>query len=516
MRYNACMDSAVLFDSIRPRKVKKIYFVGVKGVGMTALALIASEAGYAVRGSDVEEEFLTDNILSRAKISMDVGFDTTYLDKFAGENPSEVLLITTAAHGGLENPQVVHARELKIPILTHGQALGYFMRGDLLRRKGKIQGISIIGSHGKTTTTAMVATFLAKAGFDPSYAVGTSEIFPLGNPGHFGRGAYFVAEGDEYASDIKSDRTPKFFYQQPQIAVFTNLDFDHPDFYADIEDIVRVDREFMGNLAPGSTLIVSADDPRLMKIADAVHNTLNVITVGAAENADFRLTKFTESGLNSFLRVSVRGMDLGEFSLSVPGYHNAKNALNGIAILTELGVGAGKIKEVLPVFTGTKRRIEIMGKTRGGATVIDDYAHHPEEIKATLASIHSAYPGKQIACFFQPHMLSRTRALARDFAGAFEYAGLPVFLPIFASKREEKTGEAEVIAELKEAFRMRAKNVVFLDLPHVQDSPLTISENRLAVVKYIEQNCNTDAWVIVTMGAGDIYRVATDLICENS
>ena len=209
---------------------KNIHFVGIKGVGMTPLAIIAKEAGMHVTGCDVEKEFITDESLREANIEVFPGFSANHITTLTN------LVITTGAHGGFDNPEVLRAKSLNIPILTQGEAVGEFMKGGILSRD--FEGISVAGTHGKTTTTAMIATVLNKCRLDPTYLIGTSMISSLGLPGHLGKGKFFVAEADEYATEPNYDKTSKFLWQNPRIGIITNIEYDHPDVYASEQEMI--------------------------------------------------------------------------------------------------------------------------------------------------------------------------------------------------------------------------------------------------------------------------------------
>jgi UDP-N-acetylmuramate--alanine ligase len=232
-------------------KPNSIHFVGIKGVGMTPLALIAKEAGIAVTGSDTGETYITDVPLNKAGIHSSEGFSP--------ENVGDVdLVITTGAHGGYDNPEVKTARERGIPVLTKGEAVGAFMEGSLLGTK--YRGISVAGSHGKTTTSAMIATILKLSGKDPGYLIGTSEIPSLdGIPGHFGSGSFFVAEADEYATEPKHDKTPQFLHQHPEIILIANIEHDHPDVYPTLDDTRKAFETFVKNLPQNGLLVLCGD-----------------------------------------------------------------------------------------------------------------------------------------------------------------------------------------------------------------------------------------------------------------
>ncbi len=475
-------------------KYKKIFFVGIKGVGMTSLAVIAKEAGISVSGSDVAEVFITDAILEHTGIKVLEGFDAKHIDNFFHSEFDEGLVITTGAHGGLSNEEVIRAKELGIPVMTHGMAVGFFMSGELFDRN--LKGVSVAGSHGKTTTSAMIATVLSLVEKDPSYAIGTSEVFPLGFAGHYGEGEYFVAEADEYASDIQYDKTPKLFYQKPDVAVITNIDFDHPDFYQDLESVYKTFDHFLKQMAKDGMIIVNGDDDRLTQIAKK-HENKKVITFGVKKENDYYIENFAEKGLGSEFDVYTQKGLLGRFSLAVPGLHNAVNMLAAIILLIEEKIEIDMIKEAVAQFRGTKRRLEIIGETTQGAVLIDDYAHHPKEIETTLIALRKAFPNKKIVSIFQPHMVSRTKALLAEFVDSFKHADALLFLPVFTSAREK--GDAVALQqEVEKAFDGK-------------DVAITFPETKDAVIEYINQNCNNPNFVIVTIGAGDVYKIGYQL-----
>lgn len=503
-----------------PELIKKIYFVGIKGVGMASLAEIAVAAGFTVSGSDVLEEFITDNILAAKNIKIDVGFEVADLEKFIQEKPLETLVITTAAHGGLSNPQSQYALQNNVQVLTHGQAVGYFMSGELFKRS--FAGMSILGCHGKTTVTAMMAVALSTLGFDPSYSIGTSEVFPNVSAGHFGTGDYFVAEADEFISDIKQDRTVKFLYQYPEYAVINNIDFDHPDVYQNLDAVIETFIKFAKeNIKPNGSLFINGDDPNSQFIIQnsefrIQRKDVSVITYGENGSNDYQMSNFKEKGWGSEFEVVKGGSILGTFTLSVPGFHNAKNMLSVIAFLDTIKVSGDKIQEAARAFRGTKRRQEKLGETQNGAIVIDDYAHHPDEIDKTLSAVSLAFPGKKIICLFQPHTLSRTVSLQKEFAKAFSHADHVLFLPIFTSKREGETNYDQLYDTIKKTMQEQGTDVTFLEdirnSSELDAPPYFLPKNRANVLEYVKLRYDSSDFVLVFLGAGDLYRIAYDLV----
>ena len=406
-------------------KTKKIHFVGIKGVGMAPLAIIAKEAGFAVSGCDIDEQFITDEPLRKAGIEPLVGFSEKHLENCD-------LVITTGAHGGFKNIEVIKAKLSGIPVWTQGQAVGEFMDGKIFKKA--FEGISVAGCHGKTTTTAMIATILKENRLDPSFVIGTGNIPSLGSCGHFGNGNFFVAEADEYATEPVFDKTPKFLWQKPKIGVITNIEFDHPDLYSSMAELRKAFLDFANNVQSQGCLVACADDPDTTTMLKDFKN--RVITYGFSKNADFYIDKLSLEPERVFFWVNAKNTSLGEFSLNIAGEHNALNALAAIVTCIELGFSIDKIKRGLLEFRGTKRRLEFVGNLSSGAILYDDYAHHPTEIRKTLETVKSSHPNKKIICIFQPHTYSRTKSLFEQFIHSFNAADVVIIMDIFPSSRE--------------------------------------------------------------------------------
>lgn len=468
------------------KKVKSIHFVGIKGVGMTPLAVIAKEAGIQVTGSDVADEFITDKTLQVKGITPKVGFTV--------ENVGDVdLVITTGAHGGFFNPEVIAAKDRKIPVLTKGQAVGEYMKGEIFGRS--FVGISVAGSHGKTTTSALIATLLQEEKLDPSYIIGTSEIPSLGVSGHFGKGKYFVAEADEYATEPKNDHTAQFLWQHPRIAVFTNIELDHPDIYPTVDEVRSVFLQFAKSLPNDGVLIACGDNQEIRKLLSEYEG--RVITYGLSPQNDFVISRVHISGSQMFFWLENKGVSLGEWSLRVVGEHNALNATAAAIVGMELGLDMTHIKKGIRAFTGTKRRLEYIGRLTSGAEVFDDYAHHPTEIHNTLKALRGMYPKGKLHVFFQPHTYTRTKTLFHEFTNAFSQADYVYFLPIYASLRE--TPDQSVSSEhLAEQTKRMQRNV-----HHFAGSS--------DVVEYIGQSHFKNDSILIFMGAGDIYKITDQL-----
>ncbi len=467
-------------------KTKNIHFLGVKGVGMAPLAIIAKEAGFKVTGCDIDEDFITDIALKKAGIEIFKNFSDEHLRNVD-------LLVTTGAHRGFDNPEVMGAKKLGIKVWTQGQAAGEFMKGDIFQRD--MEGISIAGSHGKTTTAAMIATILKVNSQDPSFLIGTGEIPSLGAPGHYGKGKYFVAEADEYATEPKYDKTPKLLWQKPKIAVITNIEFDHPDLYASEEEIEKVFLSFANGLPKNGVIVANCDDKKVKKLLGAYKGKR--ITYGLSENNDFYIQRYTISGDKMFFWVKNKSTLIGEFSIGVVGEHNAVNALGALVATLETGISIERARKGLSVFTGSKRRFEYVGKLASGALLYDDYAHHPTEIRQTLSAFRKTFPKKRIVCIFQPHTYSRTKSLFEQFSSSFKDADIAILTNIYSSLREEKdnTVSSGLLAQSVAKFN---KNVLYL--PELSD-----------VIEYIDKNSFGKDTIIISMGAGNVYKISEKL-----
>lgn len=476
--------------------VKSIFFIGVKGVGTAPLAIIAKQAGFRVCGSDISEEFITDEYLKKEEINIFEGFLISDIKLFFGDRDrDECLVITTGAHKGFSNPQALWAKENGISVISQGQALGIFMDGEVFKRN--FDGVSVAGSHGKTTITALLATSLFALEQYPSYTVGTGELFPLGSPGHLGKGEYFIAEADEYSSEPVFDKVPKFLYQNPKFAIFNNIDFDHPDLFPDISSIENAFLEFAQNIKSGGKLFVNGDDKYLCEFKKKINKDIRIVSYGKDHKNDYVIKNIISEDFISKFNVSKHGKDLGVFTLNIPGLHNALNAISVIAFLVEAGFEYQKIREALKVFNGTKRRMEVIGKTLNGAIIIDDYGHHPLEISTTLKAIQRTYPNKKIIAIFQPHTYSRTKSLLSEFADSFKGIEKLILLPIFKSQRDNEEDNVS-LDDYIDAHKTKVANTEYF-------------EKFSDVVKYMRQNYTSDDNIILTIGAGDVYKIGYDL-----
>lgn len=449
---------------------KHAHLVGIKGVAMAALAVYLTEQGFRVTGSDVTDQFPTDEELRRIGVTVLPGFDPVHVQ---GKNKPDVVYYT-GAHGGRDNPEVQAALAEGIPVAPHGQALGTLMTGS--------RQIVVTGSHGKTTTSAMIATLLTHAHLDPSYAIGCGTISGHLAAGHKGASDWFVAEGDEYITDPNHDPTPRFLWTSPEILVVTNIDFDHPDAYP---DLTAVGEAFLKLQRKSKITIMNADDAN----SRILQGGQTVLSFGYSPASDFCITHVGVGRERMFFRLEERGVFVGEFTIKTPGRHNIANATAALVAAHTAGVGWDELRDGLLEFTGTKRRFEKLGET-GGVTFYDDYAHHPAEIRATLAAARLWYPKERIIAVFQPHTYSRTKALLSEFAHAFADADTVILSDIYASAREHDTLGIDGSTLVAETAKHH---------PHV-----VYGKGYTEVATCLNKEARPGD-IVICMGAGDIY-----------
>ncbi|MFN4212415.1 MAG: UDP-N-acetylmuramate--L-alanine ligase [Microgenomates group bacterium] len=468
-----------------------IFIVGIKGVAMANLALILKKMGKNVGGSDVEEEFITDELLKKNKISWQAGF---------GKLPDGVdLVIYSAAHGGVNNPQVIEAKKRGIKILSQAQVLGKIM--EKFKKK-----IAVCGSHGKTTTASLLAYSLIKLGEKPSYLVGSSNFNHFWG-GDYQKSDYFVVEADEYGVNPPADKTPKFYFLNPDYIISTNIDFDHPDVYKNIEETRKAFIKFFNN----KKLILNIDNVQLFQCFKTLKYS-KLITYGFSKKADYQIINWevNEQGstftllyhpkqrnnfiLSSSSSLAFKNNNLVNFKISLFGKHNISNAAAVIAQLLLLGFKPDEIKKAMLDFKGARRRFEVVYQ-KNNQYLIDDYAHHPNEIKATIKAAKLRFPKRKIMVIFQPHTYSRTLSLLEDFAKSLSYADKALILPIFPSAREKGINfkiSSAAIAKLNpdKLIYISSKNQLLQVLSSFLDSQE----------------------IIFTMGAGDVYKLKDDII----
>jgi UDP-N-acetylmuramate--alanine ligase len=444
------------------RKVKSIHFVGIGGIGMSGIAEVLLNLGYAITGSDLSESDITSRLaILGAKIFY--GHHASHL------GDADVVVTSTAVKAN--NPEVVEAHRRNIPVIPRAEMLA-----ELLKMK---LAVAVSGSHGKTTTTSMIATVLASGGLDPTMVIG-GKLGSIGSNAKIGDGEVIVAEADE------SDRS--FLTLSPSLAVITNVDLEHMEHYRDIEEIKEAFLQFANIVPFYGAVILCPDDENVHAILPRIKR--RTITYGLNAGVDYRAYDITHSGRGSRFYVCHREEPLGDIVLNVPGLFNVSNSLAAIAIAMELDMTFPSIREGLQRFQGVHRRLELKGEVNG-ITVIDDYGHHPTEIRATLTAVKQAWKGK-IIVVFQPHRYSRTKALFEEFLNAFSDADKLLIMDIYPASEAAIPGVSS--SSLCEGIRSRGHR----DATHINGFD--------EIVLYLMEIARpTD--IIVTLGAGSVYKI---------
>lgn len=458
------------FDLKNIDKSKPVFFVGIGGISMSALAHILKNDGYIVGGSDFKKSETTQQ-LQNMGIAVSIGH--------SAENVRGAGLVVYTAAVKKDNPELVEAERLGILTIERARLLGAMM-------KNYKYPVAVSGTHGKTTTTSMLAHILCGAALDPTILVGG--VLPLigGNMRDGGKD-YFVTEACEYCASFL-----KFY---PLYSVILNIEEDHLDFFKDIDDIISCFRKFVERLPENGAVIANFDDENVKKAV--LCSGKRVITYGTeCDGSDYtaRNIQFGESGFAEF-DVFRHGEDYVHIQLNVPGMHNVKNALAVVAVSDLLGISKEDMQTGFLSFKGTNRRFELKGEVRG-AKVIDDYAHHPTEVKATLKAARAVANGKKVWCVFQPHTYTRSLALKDEFATSFFDCDGLVVTDIYAA-REKDTGLI-TSADLVEAINKNSGNAMYIKA--FRD-----------VAGYLKE-CAGDGDIILTMGAGDVYQIGELLL----
>jgi len=452
-------------------QIKHAHCIGVGGIGLSAIAEILLSRDITVTGSDMKESEITDNLIEK-------GAHIFLGHRERNVEGADVVIYSAAV--GADNPELMRAKELGIPVMTRAEMLGTLM-------KEHKSSIAISGTHGKTTTTSMVSLILDNAGMKPTILVG-GNLTEIGGNVKIGEGDYFITEACEYMDSFLSLR--------PKIEIILNIDSDHLDYFKDINHIVESFDKF-AKLVPSDGLIIAYDANSFVK--SVVDKLDNVITFGYNEGSTYYATniEFNSSGRPAFT-ANHNGQALGRIQLKVPGEHNILNALAAIACCHSLGADMSVIVETLEAFGGTERRFDIVGMTDAGVQIVDDYAHHPTEIMATLAAAQNV-PHKHLWCLFQPHTYTRTMALFEEFADAFEKADKVVLAEIYAAREKNiyKISSKELVNEIKAKHPVK-EVYYFKDFDEIAN--------------FVSNNAE-EGDLVITMGAGDIYKVA-DIMLE--
>ncbi|MFB8348024.1 UDP-N-acetylmuramate--L-alanine ligase [Streptomyces niveus] len=458
-----------------PTAMERPHFIGIGGAGMSGIAKILTQRGAKVAGSDSKESG-TAEALRALGATVHIGHAAEHL-----ADDASCVVVSSAIRA--DNPELVRAAELSVPVVHRSDALAALMGGGL-------RSIAVAGTHGKTTTTSMLAVALTELGLDPSYAIGGDLDGPGTNARH-GAGEIFVAEADE------SDRS--FQKYDPEVAIVLNVELDHHANYASMDEIYESFETFVGKIVPGGTLVIAADQPGAVELTAKIRDlsTIKVVTYGEAADADVRVHKVTARGLTSEVTVVLGGRFL-TFTVSVPGRHYAHNAVAALAAGVALGIPAHNLASALGKYTGVKRRLQLKGEANG-VQVIDSYAHHPTEMAADLEAMRAAAtPGSRLLVVFQPHLFSRTQELGTEMGQALALADASVVLDIYPAREDPIPG-------ITSALIIDAARTAGADVRAVSDKG-AVPEAVAGMAKPGD--------LVLTMGAGDVTDLGPEILAR--
>ncbi|MFT5719963.1 MAG: UDP-N-acetylmuramate--alanine ligase [Motiliproteus sp.] len=487
----------VSYEVPEMRRIKRIHFVGIGGVGMCGIAEVLLNQGYQVCGSDLRSSAVTER-LQQLGAQIHIGHRQSNVDRV------NVVVVSSAV--GEDNPEVISARSQRIPVVRRAEMLAELMRYR--------HGIAVAGTHGKTTTTSLLASVLAQAGLDPTFVIG-GKLTRAGTNARLGESRYLVAEADE------SDAS--FLHLQPMVSIVTNIDADHMDTYGgDFNQVKKAFIEFLHNLPFYGLAVLCTDDPVVQEILPEIGRPL--LTYGINEGADYRALDIKQQGMiSSFTALRPDGQTALPIKLNMPGLHNIQNALATIAVASDEGVGDEAIQEGLAQFQGVGRRFQIQGYfpvpassgpeavpeavlkaahetalevERDAVMMVDDYGHHPREVAATIAAIREGWPEKRLVMLYQPHRYSRTRDLYEDFVQVLSEADVLLLMDVYPAGEEPIAGADS--RSLCRSIRQRGQ----LDPVFVE---------RGADVGKLLKNILQPGDLLLTQGAGDVGAVSLDL-----
>ncbi|MCL7375778.1 UDP-N-acetylmuramate--L-alanine ligase [Streptomyces sp. 35G-GA-8] len=457
-----------------PAAMERPHFIGIGGAGMSGIAKILAQRGAKVAGSDAKESE-TAEALRALGATVHIGHAAEHL-----ADDASCVVVSSAIRA--DNPELARAAELSVPVVHRSDALASLMGG--------LRAIAVAGTHGKTTTTSMLAVALTELGLDPSYAIGGDLAGPGTNARH-GEGEIFVAEADE------SDRS--FQKYDPEVAIVLNVELDHHANYASMDEIYESFEAFTGKIVPGGTLVIAADQPGAVELASRVRasSALKVVTYGAAEDADIRVHKVTARGLTSEVTVLLDGRFL-TFTVSVPGRHYAHNAVAALAAGIALGIPAHNLASALGAYTGVKRRLQLKGEA-AGVQVIDSYAHHPTEMTADLEAMRAAAaPGSRLLVVFQPHLFSRTQELGTEMGQALALADASLVLDIYPAREDPLPG---------------VTSALITDAAEAAGATVTAVHDKGSVPEAVAGMARPGD-LVLTMGAGDVTDLGPDILAR--
>lgn len=449
---------------------RRVHFIGIGGSGMSGLAAMLLQRGAILTGTDQQETPLTKSLAERGA--------TIALESDTLDLPDDIELVVASAAVPEQHPTIQSARGRGLLVMRYAEMLGMLF--------DQSAGIAVAGTHGKSTTTAWITYVLRECGFDPSYVVGAVSR-QLGGGSGVGRGEAFVAEACEY--------NRSFLNLHPELAVILNIDEDHLDYFDGLRGIQNAFAEFISQVSPSGSVIANGDSLRTRAILDSASSTVE--TFGLGTNNTWRAADLhLDHGCYSY-ELMHNESSQGRFTIGIPGMHNVMNSLAVIATAHTHGVGLDKIRAALPKYNGVDRRFEIKGKI-DGVTVLDDYAHHPTEIRATLSAIRERLEPKRLWCIFQPHQHSRTRFLLADFAASFHDSDVTIVPDIYFVRDSQTDREAVNAHDLVQ--RIAAAGGTAEYIPEFED-----------IVERLAGDVQADD-VVVTMGAGTIWKVADALV----
>ena len=456
-----------------PTAMDRPHFIGIGGAGMSGIAKILAQRGAKVAGSDAKESATAEALRALGA--------TVHIGHAAGHLADDATCVVVSSAIRADNPELARAAELGIPVVHRSDALARLMDG--------LRPIAVAGTHGKTTTTSMLAVSLSTLGLNPSYAIGGDLDAPGSNALH-GEGEIFVAEADE------SDRS--FHKYAPEVAIVLNVELDHHANYASMDEIYESFETFADKIVPGGTLVITADHEGARELTRRLSDDIKVVTYGESEDADVRVLSVVAQGLKSEVTVELDGSPL-TFTVSVPGRHYAHNAVAALAAGVALGIPAAELAPAIASYTGVKRRLQLKGEA-AGVQVIDSYAHHPTEMTADLEAMRAAAGDARILVVFQPHLFSRTQELGKEMGESLALADASVVLDIYPAREDPIPGvTSELIIE--------AARAAGADVTPAKDK---------ADVPAVVAGMAKPGDLVLTMGAGDVTDLGPEILTRLS
>ena len=449
---------------------KRVHFVGIGGTGMSGIASILLDLGYKISGSDIRSTLVTQRLIAKGAMIFQ-GHDSRYV---AG---ADLVVVSSAINE--QNKEVIAARKNHIEVIPRAEMLSRIMQ--------QKHRIAVSGTHGKTTTTSMISLILERMHLDPTIAIG-GEVNDIGGNAKLGKGDYMVVEADE------SDGS--FLLLNPNLAIVTNIENDHLDYFDNLDKTIESFQTFMEKVPQEGCIVAGYDCKNVRKVLENIRVKKRIICFGFHEQADIRATHVKLNKNNSTSEIYFRGEKLGMLALQVPGYHNILNALAAISIALELNIPFQDIKEILALFKGVKRRQEIVAGFNGNILIIDDYGHHPSEIKATLNAIRQGWPNRRIITVFQPHRYSRTKLLYDQLGNAFHDSDLVIINDIYPANEKPIPGISS--------------DLIYQRIKRYKNNQVRYLANKDETVAHLIDLIKDDD-IVLTMGAGDVWQIGKNL-----